>query len=119
MDNLPPIKENDDDPSIVHSTISMDKSSQKEKKKEYLSPMGSIFQIEEKNKSTLSHAKMRRLTYKKKQIQILLRHRRKNKAKHETTRKLAVNKMKQFSVPHGIDVSLKFLSVTYRPTKHA
>ena len=119
MDNLPPIKENDDDPSTVDSTFSVDRSSQKEEKKEYLSPMGSIFHIEEKNKISFSHAQMRRLIYKKKKKQTWIRHKRKAKAKHETTRKLAVNGMKQFSVPHGIDVRLKFLRVTYRPTQSA
>ena len=73
MDNLPPIKENDDDPSTVDSTFSVDRSSQKEEKKEYLSPMGSIFHIEEKNKISFSHAQMRRLIYKKKQKKIWIR----------------------------------------------
>ena len=110
MDDLSPIKENDDCSSIMDSTFSFDSSSQKEKKKEYLSPMS--LKIEEKNKSSFSHAQMRRLTYKKRQKQILIRHKRKIKTKHETTRKLAVNKMRQFSVPHGIDVRQKNLRVT-------
>ena len=110
--SLSSIKENEAFPSIMDSTFSMDRSSQKEKKKEYLRPMGSIFQIEEKCKSTFSHAKMRRLIYKKKQKEKWIRHKRKIKAKYETKRKLAVNKMKQFSVPHGIDVRQKTLRGT-------
>ena len=112
MDNLSPIKENDAYASIIHSTFTMKRSSKKEKEKEHLRPMGSIFQIEEKHKSTFSHAQMRRLIYKKKKKQTWIRHKRKAKAKHETTRKLAVNGMKQFSVPHGIDVRQKILRIT-------
>ena len=89
----------------------MDKSSQKEEKKEYISPMSSSFQIEEKDKSTFSHAQMRRLVCKKKQNQKLVQHKRRIRAKHETKSKLAVNKIKQFSVPHGIDVR-QFLRVS-------
>ena len=96
---------------IMDSTSSMDISSHKEKKKKCLSPMGSISQIEAKNKSTFSHAQMRRLVCKKKQNQKLVQHKRRIKAKHETKSKLAVNKIKQFSVPHGIDVR-QFLRVT-------
>ena len=99
MDNVPPIKKTDAYPSIIDSTFTMDKSSQKEKKKEYLSPRGSSFQIEE------------RLVCKKKQNQKLVQHKRRIRAKHETKSKLAVNKIKQFSVPHGIDVR-QFLRVS-------
>ena len=73
MDKLPPIKEKGVYPSIIDKTFTMDRSSKKEKKKDYLSPLGSIFQIEEKNKSAFSHAQMRRLIYKKKQKQIWIR----------------------------------------------